>query len=130
MLQAKGVRAKMLTVDPLPLTPLTFADASARSNKGLTTAESLILYNTLRDNKYLWPQNSLLLVDPGVKRLLEDLRDLAQSALPHVIPSKDDMQSRNSAILQLLRIAWGFKETSYEVAGNVMDWFEENSPKF
>jgi hypothetical protein len=120
-LMSKGIKAKQVTVDPLTLTPTSFHQSD---EDGLTEAESSTLYDVLHNNSYLWAHNSLLLVDPHQPRNLDTLRDLAEMALPTAIPSKDDMMSKHSAVLQLLRIAWGFKETSYETSDSVIQWFE------
>jgi hypothetical protein len=128
-LQSNGVHARQIAVDPMPLTSTTFSqeedtNPTTTTSDGLSRAESSVLYDVLRNHSYLWPANSLLLVDPSQTRHIDDIRGLAERALPAAIPSKDDMESKNSAILQLLRIAWGFKETVYEAADGMADWFE------
>ena len=76
----------------------------------------------------LWPGSGVLLVDPIVDRHLLTLKNIAMIAMPRVVPALDDLSWPDSPIFQLLRVAWGFKESTVEHCEGMIKWFERHSP--
>lgn len=129
LLESKGVRSAQIVVDPMPLHPHVFAQQyiNCNSNNCISHNESSLLYRVLERQKFLWPNNSLLLKDPNVDQFTQTFRDIAEKEVPSAIPIKDNITSKDSSVYQLLRIAWGFKETSFEVGEGIGGWFLNTS---
>ena len=136
-LLSKQIKAKQIVYDPIPLSrdifscngvPIRGGDKCSIQNKCLgqghehclSSKESFQLYDLMKKKGYIWPKSSLLLYDPV--RIKSKLREYLAKELPDIY-YKDDLREERSPILQLLRIAWGGKEMTFESAPNITEWF-------
>lgn len=126
-LQKVGIPAKHLSSDPLPLTPDFFATKLFHQRFNTTTEESQKLYEVMFDADFIWPGSGVLVNDVVGDIHLAKLQRLLQKTLPRVYPKLDSLQGIFSPTLQILRQAWGFRETNDEFAQEMVSWLESHT---
>ena len=110
------LRLKELRVKPKAITPGFFFDHS----QALTLADSQALQRSLLEAKYLDAVTLQLVEDPRGS----SWREVAIRALPHVVPATDSLVADESAISELLNLAFAQHEITDDFLSETFDFFE------
>eukprot|EP01031_Cornospumella_fuschlensis_P035901 gene35901-43546_t len=117
-----GLRSVQYCSDPFPLSSDYFAAQGVLSKK-----DSQTLYQALQaDPKYLWPGSQILMIDPSENMHLKEFRALVAKALPNYNNS-DPLRGTHSPLLQVLRKAYGFRETNDEFVPQMISWMDKSA---
>eukprot|EP01039_Chlorochromonas_danica_P005025 gene5025-5517_t len=107
---------------PWPLNEEYFANQGV-----LDRNASRVLYQTLlADGRYLWPGSGILMVDPTSNLYAKGFKQMVKSLLPTYV-EKDVLNEMHSPLLQVIRMAYGHRETSDEFIREMTQWLSSLS---
>ena len=101
------------------LIPSYFQDHGA----ALTATDSATLVAALTTSGMVDAATGKLKDDPR----MTDWRHVASKALPHIVPSKDSLKPDESAVSELLNLAWAAHEITDEYLPETFKWFLDHS---
>jgi hypothetical protein len=114
-----AVSAAQYICQSKPLLPSYFHD----HGEALTAADSATLVAALTAGGLVDAATGKLKDDPR----MTDWRQVASRALPHVVPLKDSLKPDESAVSELLNLAWAAHEITDEYLPETFKWFLDHS---
>ena len=119
-LQRRGIPASQLSCMPISLIKepaFFFTHGNALSKK-----ESEVFINALKKANYL-SLDGFLLEDPRLSRW----REVAQEVLSSEVRGKDSLRADESAIAEVMNVAWAEHEITDEHIDETLTWFQSHS---
>jgi hypothetical protein len=88
--------------------------------EALTLEDSRTLTAALLRAGYIAQESGLLKQEPR----MSDWREIAQAALPHIVPLVDSLVADRSPLAELMNLAWASHEITDEHIGDVLEFFD------
>ena len=89
-------------------------------SEALSLSDSALVVGALKKYNIVSPVSGLLLGDPR----RSTWRDVVSTALPHVVPSRDSLLADQSAVSELLNLAYAMHEVTDDYLKEVFAFFE------